>query len=70
MCSIRLLLIKKLRGRQWVSYNVAFGQGGMPIPAQYFGKLPGFNLLKLTWLWGVFTLFVGYFLLRRHGNVK
>ena len=39
-------------------------------PAQYFGKLLAFNLLKLTWLWGVFTLFVGYLLLRRHGNVK
>ena len=38
--------------------------------AQYFGKLPGLNLLRLTWLSGVFTLFVGHFLLRRHGNVK
>ena len=30
-------------------------------PAQYFGMLPGFNLLKLTRLSRVFTLFVSLF---------
>ena len=33
-------------------------------PAQYFGKLPVFNLSKLTWLSGVFPPFVGHFFKR------
>ena len=40
-------------------------------PAQYFGKLPGFNLLKLTRLSGVFPPFFGHFFKRaREREVK
>ena len=40
-------------------------------PAQYFGKLPGFNLSKLTRLSGVFPPFVGHFFKRaREREVK
>ena len=40
-------------------------------PAQYFGKLPGFNLWKLTRLSGVFPLCFGHFFKRvREREVK
>ena len=41
-------------------------------PAQYFRKLPGFNLSKLTQLSGVFFPFVGHFYkqARECGKVK
>ena len=38
-------------------HNVAFGLGGMPISCSVFRYAPGFNLLKLTRLSRVFTLF-------------
>ena len=41
-------------------------------PAEYFRKLPGFNLSKLNWLSGVFLPFVGHFYeqARERGEVK
>ena len=40
-------------------------------PAQYFSKLPGINLPKLTRLLGVFPPFVGHFFKRvREREVK
>ena len=41
-------------------------------PAEYFRKLPGFNLSKLNWLSGVFLPFVGHFYkqVRERGEVK
>ena len=82
ICSISLLCrgspkyrfwsdnFKKLRGPQCF-YSVAFGLGGKisQFLFQYFGKLPGFNLWKLTRLSEVFPPFVSHFLSGR-GNVR
>ena len=44
-------------------HNVTFGPGGKTIISCLvcFGKIPGFNLWKLSWLSGVFPPFVGQF---------
>ena len=44
---------------------------GQQYPAQWFGKIPGFNFRKLSRLSGVFPPFVGHFLKRtREPEVK
>ena len=45
---------KKSRGRQWIFIMLCLARVVRQFPAQYFGKLPGFNLWKLTRLSGVF----------------
>ena len=39
---------KRSRGRQWVFIMLCLARVVSQFPSQYFGKLPGFNLRKLT----------------------
>ena len=52
----------------WIFRYILHSMGGKsiiscqePDPAHYFGKIPGFNLWKLSRLLGVFPPFVGHF---------